>query len=530
MKLGKRKKENAAENIAANDDFLAEEAKQEQETAPEYTLDIPEDEIWTYQIEGLQKPHINQPFEHAKIKKIAVVIILLIAIGTAIFLSVRAVHSNEYKYKDLGDGTYELVKYSNPGSVKEVTIDYVVDEKTGKKDMNKPISVINEYAFNCDEVLNKINIGKTVKKIDGKSIYSCWWVTDVTVDDANPYYCDINGVVYNKDVTEIVFYPNDHDRTLRLQNGYAELDKDGVQHSLLVDDDGNEMEELWGTTRKYNEAYYQNYNRLTRTYVLPSTVKTIGELAFAYSNIVDLYIPEGVTHLENMAIFKNTVLVNIFSYKTDGTVTDTSYKGIDGMSEIYPSLPEGLEFIGSDALYYCRALNYMYVPASVKEIKHHAFWDACYKEDKELKGVTYIDLGASEEEFANVKTGDQWRAQYDYMLFKKSIDIHYSAKRKSQNAYNVNRQYYWAVQWIINNTDDEVKSKSSYLVKDMNGDSVPELILRQYDKEKKKTVDTILTMHYGYLDGYDGNAQYSDDSFSKLDDNAQLDSIFDTVK
>ena len=89
-----------------NDDFLAQEAKEEKETAPEYTLDIPDDEIWTYQIEGLQAPHINQPFKNAKRNKIIVVIVLLIAIGCSIFLSVRAVHSDSYEYKDLGDGSY----------------------------------------------------------------------------------------------------------------------------------------------------------------------------------------------------------------------------------------------------------------------------------------------------------------------------------------------------------------------------------------------------------------------------------------
>lgn len=525
MKLGKKKK-----NDAPKDDFLAEEAKEILENAPEYTLDIPEDEIWTYQIEGLQEPHVNQPFKNAGIKKAIVVITLLIAISAAIFLSVRAVHSDEFKYKQLEDGTYELVKYTNPGSVKEVTIDYVVDKKTGEKDTTKPITVINEYAFNCDEILNRINFGKDVKEIDGKSIYSCWWVQDVFVDDENPYYCDLNGVLYNKELTEIVYYPTDHDRTLRLQKGYAKLDKDGVQHSTLVDDDGNEMEELWGTTKKYNEAYYQNYNRETRTYVVPSTVTTIGELAFAYSNIVDLYIPEGVTRMENMAIFKNTVLVNLYSYKTDSEITDTTYKAMDSMTEIYPSLPEGLEFIGSDALYYCRGLAYLYIPSSVKEIKHHAFWDSCYKEDKEIKGIAYYDIGATEEEFAKVKTGDQWKAQYDYMLFKKSVDVNYGAERKPQLAYNVNRQYYWAVQWIINNTSETVKNNSSYLVQDMDKDGVPELVLREYDEKKKTAFDTVLTFNYGYLDEYKGEASYDDSSFSELTDNAQLDSIFETVK
>lgn len=34
------------------DDFLTQEAMEEQEAAAAYTLDIPDDEIWTYQIEG----------------------------------------------------------------------------------------------------------------------------------------------------------------------------------------------------------------------------------------------------------------------------------------------------------------------------------------------------------------------------------------------------------------------------------------------------------------------------------------------
>lgn len=427
MKLGKKKDK----TNKPDDDFLTQEAKEEQAAAEAYTIDIPEDEIWTYQIEGLQAPHINKPFKNAKIKKIAVVIVLLIAIGTSIFLSFRAVHNDTYKYKELEDGTYELVKFTNPGDVKEITIDYVVDLETGEKDMSKPISVIHEYAFNCDEILNSISFGKDVKSIDGKSIYSCWWVQNVWIDDANPYYCDLDGVIYTKDLTEVVFYPNDHDKYLRLQNGYAYIDEKGEQHSNLVDDEGNEMEELWGTTQSYDEEYLAEYNKLIRTYVIPSTVTKIGELAFAYSNITDLYIPEGVKTMESMAVFKNTVLLNVYSYTADSVISDVTYKAIDTMKSVYNSLPEGLEYIGSDCFYYTRGVSYVYIPSTVTYIGHHAFWDAVYKEDGELKGVTEIDVAADEETFEHsCETGDQWRPQYDYMLFKKSVNLNYSAERK----------------------------------------------------------------------------------------------------
>ena len=413
--MSKKQKDNKVK-----DDFLAQEAMEQQETADKYTIDIPEDEIWTYQIEGLQAPHINQPFKNVGIKKVIVVIALLIAIGLAMYFSVRAVHSDTYEYKALEDGTYELVKFSNPGDITDITIDYVVDLETGEKDASKPISVIDEFAFNGDETLNSISFGKDVKSIDGKSIYSCWWVTNVFIDDENPYYCDIDGVIYNKDLTEVIFYPNDHDKYLRGKLGYDNL----------VDDNGQPMEELWGTTEKYDEAFLAEYNKQIRTYVVPSTVTKIGQLAFAYSNITDLYIPEGVKTMETMAIFKNTVLQNVYSYTTDSAISDVTYKAVDSMKTVYNSLPEGLEYIGSDCFYYCRGLSYMYVPSSVKYIGHHAFWDAIYKENKELKGITAINTGADEETFSKVETGDEWRPKYDYMLFKKSVDINYSAERQ----------------------------------------------------------------------------------------------------
>ncbi|MCH5314630.1 MAG: leucine-rich repeat protein [Eubacterium sp.] len=536
----KKKKDQSNEPEKVADDFLAQEAALEQETGAEYTLDIPDDEIWTYQIEGLQAPHINKPFKNAAIKKVVIVIALVLAIGCAIFLSVRAVHNDMYKYKELEDGTYELVKFSNPGGVTDITVDYVVDLETGEKDETKPISSIAEYAFNCDELITTITIGKDVKSIDCKSIYSCWKLRSVWVDDANETYCDIDGVVYTKDLTHAVHYPTAHDMHLMINNDYAveEIDDNGNRKFIskvkddngnLVDNDGNNLvERVWGTNSQYNELWFQTYNKTCRTYVVPSTVTSLDDMSFAYSDIVDLYLPEGITYMGNMALFKNTALTNIYTYKTDSEITDTTYKAIDSMTEIYPSLPDGLEFIGSDCMYYLRGLNYMYIPSSVTEIGHHALWDAVYKENDELKGVSFIDMGIDEQGYENnVKTGQQWRPQYDYMLFKKSVDLNFSAERQSQFNYNIHRQYYWALQWIIGHSDDTAKAASGYLVKDMDKDGTPELVLREYDAESKTTKDSILTFNHGYLEKYSGSANYAPDDLSAIDDNTMLDTILE---
>ena len=74
-------------------------------------------------------------------------------------------------------------------------------------------------------------------------------------------------------------------------------------------------------------------------------------------------------------------------------------------------------------------MTYMYIPASVTHIGHHAFWDTCYKEDGEVKGVAFIDVEADEDTFKQGELGDQWRPEYDYHLFKKAVAVNYSAAR-----------------------------------------------------------------------------------------------------
>lgn len=483
MKLGKKKNAPEAAEEKEND-FLAQEAKEMEEQAPEYTLDIPEDEIWTYQIEGLQAPRIGYSYKNARFMKILVVSILLVAISLSIFFSVLALRNNEYKFKEI-DGGYELTSYTNPGSVRDIIIDYYID-KDGNRDESKPITSINDYAFNCDGAVERITIGKDVEHFSAKCIYSCWNIQYVEVDDENPYFCDVDGVVYTKDMAKLVFFPTDYDRTLRLKNGYAHLvwecevcgrqydpEKGDAEmgiaagtlptdfpedfqcpgnngkacdskensyykayHSDIKDKDGNELWELiWDIPEEFQGDYYEEYNLKTRTYVIPSTVTEISQLALAYSNNTEIYIPEGLKIIGNQGIFKNEHLRHIYSYKATAPVTQSFYTSKEELDKavgtVYNSLPEGLEEIGSDAIYYNRCLEYMFIPASVKKIGHHAFWDSMYKDDGEVKGMKVVNVALDEETFKqNCEIGESWLPEYNNGLFNKKAEAVYGATRE----------------------------------------------------------------------------------------------------
>ncbi len=392
-------------------------------------LNIPEDEIWTYQIEGLAPPHIGKPYKYYTLKKIIFAFTIIIAVSLSVYFSIRTVQKDTFEYAEASQGTYQLSKFSNTGYITELDIDYateVVYDKEDKnpetnfklvKDKSKPVTEVREYALNGDSVVKVIRIGKDVEEIDGKSFYSCWALERFEVDEDNPKYCDIDGVLYNKDKTELINYPCNHDNYLREKYGYTE--------------------------EPFREDVTDEYRKDIQTYVVPSTVTTLGELCFSYVNLRDIYLPEGLETIGTLAVFKlhepmnanqNTAsLENIYSYKAKGEVADTAFKSEEALGEVYLSLPEGLKVIDSDAFSYNQALTYMYIPDSVTFIGHHAFWDTVYKQDGNLMGVTQINTSLSEEDFENkVEEGDQWRPQYDHLLFKKSIDVVYSSERQAK--------------------------------------------------------------------------------------------------
>ena len=390
----------------------------------EIHLDIPEDEIWTYQVEGLAAPHINKPYKHYGLKKAIFVISILIAVSLSMYFSIIALQNETFEYTELENG-YEFTHFANTGYLYELDIDYVSDIEyiAGNndpatnfrvvKDESKPIKSVREFTLNCDDKIKTIRIGADVEFVDEKAFYSCWALQNIEVDENNPNYCDVDGVLYTKDMTQVLCYPCDHDEYLRQKYGYEK--------------------EL------FTEEITPEYERDVQTYVIPSTVTRIGAMCFNYANLRVIYLPEGLKIIDTLAVFKlherknewetTPSLSNIYSYTADG-VLDSHFTDAETLGEVYLSLPETIEFIGSDAFSYNQNLQYMFIPASVKEIGHHAFWDTCYKEGGEIKGVSVMNVAVSEEEFAEKTVGDNWIPQYDYLLFKKNIDIAYSQTRR----------------------------------------------------------------------------------------------------
>ncbi len=250
--------------------------------------------------------------------KILFLIFLLGCIAVSLYFSFNALSLDMYEYSEK-DGGWQLTGFHTDSSEenKVVRIDYVM-EKHGvawEKNENKPITSIKKYAFCCDNDVEIIYIGKTVTDIEELAFYSCKNLQAVLVDPENPSYLSENGILYNKDKTELILFPISY-------VDYAE--------NTLVQTAGEEK---------------------TMEYALPTSVERIGALGFAYAKgLTKITLPQNLKTLGTLAFFR-----------------------CESLAEL--RLPKGLTTIGSDAFSYCKKLTYMYIPASVAEIGHHAFYE-----------------------------------------------------------------------------------------------------------------------------------------------------------
>ena len=62
-------------------------------------LDIPEDEIWTYQVEGLAAPRINQTPKHYGLKKVIFVLTIVVAVSLSCFFSVLTLKKDTFEFE-----------------------------------------------------------------------------------------------------------------------------------------------------------------------------------------------------------------------------------------------------------------------------------------------------------------------------------------------------------------------------------------------------------------------------------------------
>lgn len=207
------------------------------------------------------------------------------------------------KYRTEGDG---LVVTGVPDNLTVPEI-VIPDEYEDKK-----VTGIADFAAVNLENVTKITIGKNVSEIGLWALENNKKLTAIEVSDENEYFCDVDGVLFTKDMKTLLFYPASRDVK-------EEKSADGAVIKSIA-------------------------------YEIPDGVETIRTKAFyKCSDIRKITLPDTIKVIEEKAFFRCS------------------------FSEIV--LPEGLTCIGKDAFSYCTGLTEIVIPSTVTEIGEYAFYN-----------------------------------------------------------------------------------------------------------------------------------------------------------
>lgn len=261
------------------------------------------------------------------------------------------------------------------------------------------VRIINTNFYSNAET---ISIGKNVTNIDADMFKYCGDLTSIIVSEDNPYYCSVDGIVYDKNMETLIAYPvakgdeyivpaSVKDVGIMLYSQYQHIKlsfEDGP--SAFVEEDGLIY------NRDKTKVYFCDKGKKGEV-VLPNTVLKIDKFAFENCKLLtSVTIPNGVTELAYATFGDCSSLVEVKLPETLKAIGGYAFANCDKLENI--NLPNSLEKIATNAFSYS-GLKEIAIPNKVKLIGIEAFWGTPLEK---------INLGTSVETiednaFANTK-------------------------------------------------------------------------------------------------------------------------------
>lgn len=257
------------------------------------------------------------------------------------------------------------------------------------------VKTIGDGAFDGAYQLKTLNIGSGVNNLCMDMINHLENLNSISISADNPYFCDVDGVVYDKAMTTLVAYPLARGEEYTVPASVTNID---ILNSPVYDflhvtvADGSRMfVTVDGVT--YNADMTKvircNVNR-SGAYVMPESVTDIADSAFTgCSQLTSVKISEKVTHVVYGAFVDCSALEQVTLPSGLVSIDGWAFDGCTSLAEIV--LPETLKTIGERA-FTGTGLKRISVPDSVTEIGRGAFAICDALAEAKLSGsLTYIE-------------------------------------------------------------------------------------------------------------------------------------------
>ncbi len=328
-------------------------------------------------------------------KKILSMLLAVIMLVAAIPYSASAAKTNYYTYEiKNGEATITDVDISISG---DVTIPSTLG--------GYPVTTIGYEAFKYRESLTSITIPDSVTTIENGIFLDCPNLTSITVDENNKNYSnDEYGVLFNKEKTELLKYPEGNKRTeytipdtvttigynafqycenlanitipssVTTIDYYAFWDCRGLTNITVdsnnIDFSSDDFGVLFNKEKTELLKYPKNNKRTS--YTIPDSVESIGGSAFwGCDNLTEVTVPESVITIGGWAFYSCSYLTSIAIPENVTTIGDAAFSSCRNLNSI--TIPDSVTAIGYNAFIGCDSLTSVTIPESVVTIGDSAF-------------------------------------------------------------------------------------------------------------------------------------------------------------
>ena len=228
------------------------------------------------------------------------------------------------------------------------------------------VTSIGNSAFQSCSGLTSATISASVNAIGDWAFYYCTNITNFIVSDDNATFTDLDGVVFNKNMTQLVLCPNAKSGSYTIPSGVLSI-RDGA---------------------------FSICSRLTSV-TIPNSVTSIGNSAFLSCGLTSLTIPNSVTYIGNSAFRSCTGLTSVVISNSITSINDFTFYGCVGLTSV--NIPNGVTYIGNSAFRECR-LTSVVIPNSVTYIAYSAFCSCTELTDITISSnATYIGAWAFQD-------------------------------------------------------------------------------------------------------------------------------------
>ena len=220
--------------------------------------------------------------------------------------------------------------------------------------------------------LKKISIPEGVNNIEDEAFSNCTALLDIEVDAKNTEYSSQNGILYNKDKTNIVAYPGGKTEAV-----FSVPSTVTIVGTIAFYSNCNLKEiKLPSNVKLINDYAFEYCSSLTKIN-LPNGLKSIGTQAFSdCSSLESITIPNTVIYLGDSAFSDCSALKSIIVPGSLNEMGSSCFSGCENLATI--TIQNGVNTIGQNAFSGCASIESISIPKSIKEIDDSAFSE-CFK-------------------------------------------------------------------------------------------------------------------------------------------------------